>query len=245
MSGLLAITWVLGVESTWVSVFRPSHLFARPDQKIAHNWAETEFWYFCVFVNLLVWICVLLCAYLFMNSSHLALWSPKPQDWSPEHNTGVLWMFWTMHVIQLKNCLGFIFLMTELWTSNQTYWECKCKLFSKKEECFPGCPTCSDGADVSFPPWGQKFHHKTRRVESCWLLCVKSWSNNSAYLARYTVFIFFVDLFLCLQLHFLWIFLLEGKECARYRLPLVLLSQSYYFITTKYLFNNQKEFFWH
>ena len=66
MSGLLAITWVLGVESTWVSVFRPSHLFARPDQKIAHNWAETEFWYFCVFVNLLVWICVLLCAYLFL-----------------------------------------------------------------------------------------------------------------------------------------------------------------------------------
>ena len=150
MSGLLAITWVLGVESTWVSVFRPSHLFARPDQKIAHNWAETEFWYFCVFVNLLVWICVLLCAYLFMNSSHLALWSPKPQDWSPEHNTGVLWMFWTMHVIQLKNCLGFIFLMTELWTSNQTYWECKCKLFSKKEECFPGCPTCSMGRTYHF-----------------------------------------------------------------------------------------------
>ena len=54
----------------------------------AYNWA-TEFWYFCVFVNLLVWICVLLCAYLFMNSSHLALWSSKPQDWSPEHITGV------------------------------------------------------------------------------------------------------------------------------------------------------------
>ena len=194
MSGPLAITWVLGVESTWVSVLRPSHLFARPDQKIAHNWA-TEFWYFCVFVNLLVWICVLLCAYLFMNSSHLALWSSKPQDWSPEHITGVWWMFWTMHVIQLKNCLGFRFLMTELWTSNQTYWECKCKLFSKKEECFPGCPTWSDGADVSFPPWGQKFHHKTRRVESCWLLCVKSWSNNSAYLARYILDLRYIHIY--------------------------------------------------
>ena len=196
MSGLLAITWASGCRVNMGFCIPPLSPFcsARPENCTMHTTGQQNFGTF-------VYSWTYLCGFVYY-CARICLWIPPISHYGRQnHKIGhpstiqecceCSGQCCTMYVIQLKNCLGFIFLMTELWTSNQTYWECKCKLFSKKEECFPGCPTCSDGADVSFPPWGQKFHHKTRRVESCWLLCVKSWSNNSAYLARYTVFIFF------------------------------------------------------